>query len=247
MKIVGVIPARYQSSRLPGKPLADICGKPMFWWVFQQLKSVEEFSEVYIATDDERIYDACLEQDVPVIMTSTKHKNPTERTHEVSEKIHADIYVFVGGDEPLIESEAISKVIQCAMNTSDFFVANAMTTVKNAAEVIDFANIKMIANDNGDGLYTSRSPLPYPRGSLDYVYKKFVGICAFSKEALDFFVTTSQSLLEKTEECDLIRYIEHKKPLKFVDVECRTLSVDTPKDLEFVRSVIKQRLAQEGK
>lgn len=245
MKIIGVIPARYQSSRMPGKPLTDICGKPMVWWAYQQMKKVDDFYEVYIATDDECIEEVCKTYDMPVVMTSVSHRSPTERTHEISTKIHGDIYVFVGCDEPLIESEAIRKVICCACSTPDFYVANAMTTVKNAAEVIDFANIKMIANENGDGLYASRSPLPYPRGSLDYTYKKFVGICAFTKESLDFFVNTPQSLLEKTEECDLIRYIEHKKNVKFVDVDCRTLSVDTPKDLDFVREIIKKRMKQE--
>ena len=245
MKIIGVIPARYQSTRLPGKPLADICGKPMFWWVFQQLKNVKDFSEIYVATDDERIKVACDEYSVPVLMTSTSHKNPTERIHEVSEKIPADIYVFVGGDEPLIESKAIETVIACARNTQDFYVANAMTTIKKVAEVIDSANIKMVANDCGDGIYASRSPLPYPCGSLDYEYKKFVGICAFAKEALDFFVRTPQSILEKTEECDLIRYIEHRKPIKFVDVDCMTLSVDTAKDLKAVRKIIGERLIKE--
>lgn len=245
MKIIGVIPARYQSSRLPGKPLADICGRPMLWWVYQQMKKVEGFADIYIATDDERIEKVCKEHKIPVIMTSEKHRNPTERTHEIATKVQGDIYVFVGGDEPLIESDAISKVIHCACTTPDFFVANAMTSVKKPAEVIDFANIKMIANECGDGLYASRSPLPYPQGTLDYVYKKFVGICALSKEALEFFVTTPQSLLEKTEECDLIRFIEHKKPLKFVDVESWTLSVDTPKDLEYVRGVIRNWVERE--
>ena len=240
MKIIGVIPARYQSSRLPGKPLANILGKPMVWWVYQQMNMVDDFAEVYVATDDERIEMACKSFHIPVLMTSKTHKNPTERTHEVSTIINGDIYVFVGGDEPLLDSASIKKVVQYAVQLNDLYVVNAMTTIKNPPEVIDFANIKMIANDNGDGLYTSRSPLPYPKGNLDFDYKKFVGICAFSKEALDFFVTTPQSKLEKTEECDLIRFIEHKKNIKFIDVDCRTLSVDTPKDLEAVQSIMQK-------
>lgn len=246
MKIIGVIPARYQSSRLPGKPLVDICGKPMVWWVYQQLRQVQEFTEIYVATDDERIRSACKEFDIPVLMTSEDNKNPTERTQEVSTLVEGDIYIFIGGDEPLIDSKSIRKVVRYACNTPEFYVVNAMTTVKNPAEVIDFANIKMIANENGDGLYTSRSPLPYPKGSLDFDYKKFVGICAFSKDALDFFVTTPQSKLEIVEECDLIRFIEHKKNVKFVDVDCHTLSVDTPKDLNYVRQIIMDRLVREG-
>ena len=243
MKIIGVIPARYQSSRLPGKPLADICGKPMIWWVYQQVRKVKEFTKIYVATDDERIYSECESLQIPVLMTSAENRNPTERTHEVSTKIPADMYVFIGGDEPLIEGKAISDVVRFASSVQDFYVVNAMTAIGNPAEVIDFANIKMIANDNGGGLYTSRSPLPYPKGALDFDYMKFVGICAFSKEALDFFVSTPQSKLEKIEECDLIRYIEHKKNVKFVKVDCHTVSVDTPKDLETVRKRIKKMIA----
>lgn len=244
MKVIGVIPARYQSSRLPGKPLKDICGHPMIWWVYQQVSQVKEFSQIYVATDDERIQEACDNYHIPVLMTSAANRNPTERTHEVSTMVDGDIYVFVGGDEPLIECDAISRVIQYACNTEDLFVVNAMTTIKRPSEVLDCANIKMIANSDGDGLYTSRSPLPYPKGSLDFEYKKFVGICAFTKEALDFFVNTPQSKLEKIEECDLIRFIEHKKSCKFVDVDCRTVSVDTPKDLEYVRAIIQNKSLQ---
>ena len=246
MKIIGVIPARYQSKRLPGKPLADICGRPMIWWVYQQMIKVEDFSEIYVATDDERIAHACAQYQIPVIMTAQSHRNPTERIHEVSTKVSGDIFVFVGSDEPLVRSESIDQVIRCARTTPDFFVANAMTTVTSAAEVIDFANVKVITNENGDGIYTSRSPVPYPRGSLEYTYKKFVGICALSKAALDFFVTTPQSLLEKTEECDLLRFIEHRKSLKFVDIDSRMLSVDTAKDLETVRGIIQSRMEKEN-
>ena len=242
MKVIGVIPARYQSSRLPGKPLADICGKPMVWWVYQQVKKVKEFDQIVVATDDKRIFNLCEQCEISVMMTSANNRNPTERTQEISERIEGDVYVFVGGDEPLIEAEAIQKVVRYACELPDFYVVNAMTTIKTAPEVIDFANIKMVANENGDGLYTSRSPLPYPRGSLNFEYKKFVGICAFTKEALDFFVSTPQSRLEKIEECDLIRYIEHKKNVKFVDVQCETLSVDTPKDLEQVRQLVSEKL-----
>lgn len=238
MKVVGVIPSRYKSSRFPGKPLADLHGKPMIWWVYQQVSKVRNFDEVYVATDNQEIYDVCTGYGFKVLMTSEKHTNPTERTHEVSDLIPADIYVFIGGDEPLIEAQAIEKVVETAKNTPEFFVANAMTTIKTGPEVIDFTNIKMIANEAGDGLYTSRSPLPYPKGSLEFDYKKFVGICAFTKKALDFFVTTPQSMLEKVEECDLIRYIEHHKNVKFVDVDCRTVSVDTPKDLEMVKDLM---------
>ena len=111
MKIIGVIPARYESSRFPGKPLADICGKPMVWWVYRQCMKVQEMDEVYVATDDVRIKQACEENDVRVIMTSKEHKTGTDRVGEVAGKIAADLYVNIQGDEPLLEPDTIRAAI----------------------------------------------------------------------------------------------------------------------------------------
>lgn len=242
MKIIGVIPARYPSTRLPGKPLTDICGKPLVWWVYQQLSKVKEFDKVIVATDDENVMTACSEYGMNAMMTSSECKTPSDRVYEVSTKEEGDIFVFVGGDEPLVSPEAISKVIKVATSEPDFYVANAMTTITNPADIMDSSKIKMVANANGDGIYTTRSPIPYPQGSLNFEYKKFVGICAFTREALQFFADTPMSQLQKIEECSLIRFIEHHKKVKFVDVDCETLSVDTPKDLEKVREIISNSL-----
>ena len=119
MKIIGVIPSRYQSSRFPGKPLAEICGKPMIYWVYQQVMKVKEFDEVYVATDDSRIEEACKKYDMNVIMTSDKHQTGTDRLGEVAEKIEADFYVNIQGDEPMIEPETIQKVITYKLEHPD--------------------------------------------------------------------------------------------------------------------------------
>ena len=115
MKIIGVIPARYKSSRFPGKPLADICGKPMIWWVYKQAKKVKEFDEIYVATDDDRIKTVLDGYQVPVIMTSEQHLEHISRIHEVSQKIDADLYVCINGDEPLIDPLSISTVVRFAI------------------------------------------------------------------------------------------------------------------------------------
>ena len=237
MKIIGVIPARYNSSRFPGKPLVDICGKPMVWWTYQQAIQVREFDSVFVATDDKRIESVCRKYDINVIVTSIDHDTPTSRLYEVSQKIDSDYYVFVGGDEPLIDPESISKVADTAKKTRST-VVHAMTKIKTTPEVIDFTNIKVVVSTEGNLLYTSRSPLPYPKGSLDFDYMKFVGIGAFSKEALEFFNSTPKSKLEKIEECDLLRFIDKGISVKMVEVNCRNVSVDTPKDLEKVISLI---------
>ena len=117
MKIIGVIPARYKSSRFPGKPLADICGKPMIWWVYQQCKKVEDFDAVYVATDDQQILNTCKELGIEVVMTSDTHKTGTDRIGEVAQKIHADLIVNIQGDEPLLEPETIKALFTSTISS----------------------------------------------------------------------------------------------------------------------------------
>lgn len=240
MKIIGIIPARYKSTRFEGKPLADICGKPMIWWVYQQVKKVKELNEIYVATDDKKIEEICKKFDMNVILTSNSHKTPTDRIHEVSDKIEADIYLSINGDEPLIDPKTIKAVIP-NKKTHDLFVANIITTIEDPVEVVDFTNLKVVANDLGEGIYISRSPIPYPKGSMECQYKKHVGVYAFNKKALDFYVTTPRGKVETIEDIDLLRYIENNIKVQFIDVDCHTLSVDTPKDLERVIEIIKKR------
>lgn len=236
MKITGVIPSRRNSQRFPNKPLADICGKPMIWWVYQNAINVKEFDDVYVATDDEQIRAVCEKYNMNVIMTANTHDSPTSRIFEVSQKVESDLYVFIGGDEPLVGSDAISQVIKAAVQTGGS-VTHAMTTIQSASEVIDYANIKVVVNSDGYLLYTTRSPIPYPKGDLDFDYMKFVGVGAFTKDALDFYNKTPKSKLEIIENCDLIRFLDKGIPVKMVDVKCRNLSVDTPKDLTMVVSI----------
>ena len=240
MKIIGIIPARYNSSRFEGKPLADICGKPMIWYVYNQVKKVKEINEVYVATDDERIENVCKDFGINVIMTKNTHKTPTDRIHEVSDKIVADIYLSINGDEPLIDPETIKAVIP-KNNVNDIFVANIITTIEDPVEVVDFTNLKVVTNEKGEGIYISRSPIPYPKGSMDCKYKKHVGVYAFNKKALNFYVNTKRGNLEKVEDIDLLRYIENRIKVNFIDVDCHTLSVDTPKDLDRVIKIIKNK------
>ncbi len=237
-KAIAVIPSRYASSRFPGKPLADICGKPMLWWVYNQAKKAESLDDVIVATDDPRIADVCKSYDMKYIMTSKDHNTPTSRIYEVSQSVDSDLYVFIGGDEPLIDPAAIDAVVFCSKNSDDA-VTHAMTTIKSAPEVVDFTNIKVVVSTDGYLLYTTRSPLPFPKGGLDFEYKKFVGIGAFTKDALQFYNDTPKSNLERIEECDLLRFIDKFIRVKMVEVTCRNVSVDTPKDLEAVISIIK--------
>lgn len=241
MKIVCVIPARYKSTRFEGKPLSDIYGKPMIWWVYNQCTKVNRFDEIYVATDDERIAFACEENNIKYIMTKNNHPDHIARIHEVSEKVEADYYICVNGDEPLVSPTIIEATLPNEIVDSEYF-GGVMRELTDPAETIDLANIKLAMTNKNRCVYMSRTPIPYPKGTLFYKYKKYVGVECFNKKALDFFVSTSMGELEKTEDIDHLRFIENGIPLYFKMVDSDSISVDTPKDLGKVLSIIKKRI-----
>jgi len=242
MRIIAIIPARYSSSRFPGKPLVDICGKPMIWWVYNQVKKVKSIDEVIVATDDTRIEEVCNAEGLSCIMTAKEHKTSTERLYEVAQKRPADLYICINGDEPLIDPNTIMKIIPKQKPKNTFYVSNLMTKIKNPVEAIDNTNIKVVTDCDGNALFMSRSPIPHPKSSLEYSFYKHVGVLIYDIEALKFFAETPKGKNELVEDINELRFIENGKKLKMVPVSCNTLSVDTPKDLERVRAVIQEKL-----
>lgn len=240
MKIICVIPARAESSRFFEKPLAVICGKPMLQWVYEHCKACTEFAEVYVATDAENIRQLAESFNAKVIMTSTSHDTATERLYEVHTKIDADLYVMVNGDEPLITHDAIVQCIPNGIDINGMYVSNLMTDFKNPVEVVDTTNLKIVTADDNRCLFISRSPIPYPKGNMDYVYHKFVGVGAFTRKALDFYHNTKRGPIEKIEENDSFRFIEHNVPIYYYNCHCKSLSVDTRKDIEGVEKYMKE-------
>ena len=172
MKIIAIIPARYGSTRLPGKPLADICGKPMIWWVYDRISNIKIFSEIYVATDDTRISDVCDVFSIPYVMTKDTHPTGANRLQEVSEVISADFYVQINGDEPLIDEKAVKAVIPNVIPQDIEFGSNIITKIKDPAQVLDSSNIKMVFDDDFNALYMSRTPIPYPFKSINFSYYK---------------------------------------------------------------------------
>lgn len=250
MRIVGMIPARLDSTRFPGKVLALLEDRPLFWHVYNAAVSSGVFDAVYVASGHESIREACGEYQIPCLTTRTGHQNPTSRICEAAGLVDADLYVMIGADEPLLTPDDIGIVTEKAVTAMTIrdageipFVVNAMAVISSAPEVFDSANIKIVCSGSGKGLYASRSPIPYPKGSLDYQYKKFVSIGAYTKEALNFFESACKGRLEQIEEFDLLRFMENGKTVLFVEIPGTTLSVDTPKDLERVR---KQFAAREN-
>ncbi len=245
MKIIGVIPARYQSSRFPGKPLADICGKPMIWWVYQQCMKVEDFDAVYVATDDQKIYESCEALGIKVVMTSKAHKTGTDRVGEVARKITSDLIVNIQGDEPLLEPSTIRAAIEPFYKDTKLQISNLMTKIKNPVDAVNFTIPKVITNKDGIGLYLTRAAAPYPKGSLDYSYYKQVCVYGFKPDALQFFcdygMKYGKAKMEAIEDIEVLRFIENDYKVQFIEVESETVAVDTQNDLEKVRLIIGTR------
>lgn len=243
MKIIGVIPARYSSSRLPGKPLADICGKPMIWWVYNQVLQVKELSSVYIATDDKRIMDVCESYGMNAVLTSPNCSTHLDRLSQFAEIVNADFYINVNGDEPLIEPECIRDLLPEGIDPDSDYAANGMMYCENPVDAIDTSKGKIVTDVNGYGMYISRNPIPYPKASANYKLKKFVGVQCFTKKALAFCGKTPRGPIEQIEDCDEFRFLENGYKLKFILTHSTAFAVDTEKDLVRVRDIIEKSLA----
>lgn len=245
MKIVAIIPARYQSTRFPGKPLVDICGKPMIWWVYRQLKLAKGISDIFVATDDKRISDVCEKYNMKYVMTSDKHPTHLDRLAEVAQKLEADFYININGDEPLMMPEYVEKLLPSSqIDPNCFYVANAMTKITKPVEVNDVSRIKIATDNAGYGLYLARVPIPYPKASSDFDYMKFVGIQCFTRSALLFCGETRRGKIESIEDIDEYRFIENGKKILFIEIPAETLTVDTAADLKVVTSIIKKRISE---
>jgi 3-deoxy-manno-octulosonate cytidylyltransferase (CMP-KDO synthetase) len=239
MKIVAVIPARYASSRFPGKALADIHGKPLVWWVHRRAAAVEEFNEVFVATDDDRIREACEALDMQVVMTSSEHKTGTDRMGEVAGQIAADLYVNLQGDEPLILPGMIRRLIEPFEDDDRLSVACLMTEIKRMSDLNDSTVPKIVVNDEGRAVYMSRFPVPYPKGEEATYYKQ---VCAygFKRDALEMFCSTERGPAERAEDIELLRFIENSVAVQMIEVDKDTVAVDTPSDLERVRELLRE-------
>ena len=241
MKTIGVIPARFKSSRFPGKPLVDICGRPMIWWVYQQCIKVDELYGVFVATDDKRIFDTCQELKLNVVMTSTDNKTGSDRVAEASEAIEGDLFVNIQGDEPLIEPEMIRQVIRLFDDEDVYF-----GTLKKKIDAIDLIKsvntVKVVTDINDDALYFSRSVIPsnIKDGKLAPVYRH-VGIYAYKRDFLQIFRRLPQSILELGKGIEPLRAMENGYRVRVGETEFDSIGVDIPEHVKEVEKVIKER------
>ncbi len=242
MKIIGIIPARYDSSRFPGKPLAYICGKPMIWWVYNQAIKVGEFNdEVYVATDSKLIFDACEQNNIKVVMTSDKHQTGTDRLGEMAELIDADYYVNIQGDEPLIEPQSIERVIDYISNNQNVEIVNTMTRIQDQNDVFSDKVVKVVSTEKGDLLYLSRANIPYPKRSGEQViYNKHLGLYGLSKKALKDFSKLNRSKNELVEDIEMLRFLDNGYHIKIIPVVSASIGVDIPDDIKKVEDKMHQ-------
>ena len=238
MKIVGIIPARYQSSRFPGKPLAMIKGKPMIQWVYEQASKVTDFAELMVATDSDKIFEACTERGIPVRMTKDTHPTGTDRLGEIAEGSDADFFVNIQGDEPLIEPAVIQSIIDYKKAHPEVEVINTMAALKPDQNVEELSIVKAAAAKNDDLLYLSRSPIPRSKKGEPVDYKRHLGLYGLSREALLFYSHTERGYLESIEDVEMLRFMENGYRIKILEVVSDSLGVDNPEDIAKVEAAI---------
>ena len=241
MKVIGVIPCRYKSSRFPGKPVAMICGKPMLWHVWNQAKKTKYVDKLIVATDDNRIYDVCYQHGIESIMTSENHKTGTDRVAEVAERIDGDVFVNIQGDEPMIDPNGIDVVVAEIINNGGESIANAFALIEDKSDLINGNVVKVITSNTNYAIAYSRSPIPYPKES-NPIYKRQIGLYAIKRESILEFPSLNRGYLELSESIEMLRYLENGYKIKMVEVsDNNSIPVDVPDDIMRVESLMKNR------
>jgi 3-deoxy-manno-octulosonate cytidylyltransferase (CMP-KDO synthetase) len=245
MKFIGVIPARYGSSRLEGKPLKDICGKPMIQHVYEAARKARFLDQVYVATDDRRIADAVEKFGGRACMTSPDHHTGTDRVAEAVAGVEADIVVNIQGDEPLMEPVMLDEVVQPFIADPELPMCTLCTPILEEENLNNPNVVKVVFDLKGNALYFSRSLIPYPRKKVNFQAYEHLGIYAYRKDFLMTYVRLPQTRLEINESLEQLRVLESGYRLKVVVTaqKYHGLSVDTQEDLEKVRQIIQARLA----
>lgn len=244
MHVLGVIPARYRSSRFEGKPLADILGKPMVQHVWERACAAGCLDELIVATDDERIRDAVLSFGGRAVMTSPEHRSGTDRAAEAVGATAADVIVNIQGDEPMIEPAMIAEVVRPFRDGSGACVVTVKKEVLHDSEFADPGVVKVVTDPAGWALYFSRSLIPYPRTrTQDFHVYEHVGLYAYTRECLLRLASLPVSTLEEIESLEQLRALENGIRILVVRTACRTqaISVDTPEDLERVRTMLAEQ------
>ncbi len=240
MKTVGIIPARVQSSRFPGKPLATILGKTLIQRTYEQTKQCSQLSKVYIATDDMRIFEHATSFGAEVVMTSTACLNGTERLIEVvrmhPEVQDADIIVNIQGDEPCIDPEAIGKAVQALQSHPTDPVATLITKVSDPELFFAPSIVKCCIDRTGYALYFSRSPIPFQTVAAPFF--KHIGLYVYRKDFLLHYGSLPNTPLQLSENLEMLKILENGFRIRTVEVLCDSIGVDLPEDIQRVENIL---------
>jgi 3-deoxy-manno-octulosonate cytidylyltransferase (CMP-KDO synthetase) len=236
MRSIAVIPARLASTRLPRKALREIAGKLLIGRVYEAVHGSRLLDDVIIATDSEEIMQACQRHGWKAQMTSSAHRSGTERVHEVSQSVAADIYLNVQGDEPMTRTEHIAGLLEVMQNPA--VQVGTLMTPAAPADVDNPSAVKVVTDSAGRALYFSRATIPYDRDRAGLRYFKHLGFYAYRKPALDRFVALAESFLERSERLEQLRFLENGIPIHVAETTYDTIGVDTEEDLRRVEEIL---------
>jgi 3-deoxy-manno-octulosonate cytidylyltransferase (CMP-KDO synthetase) len=238
MRVVAVIPARLASTRLPRKMLREIAGVPLLAWVYRGVRQCPSVDDVIVATDSDEILRFCEQQGFVARMTSAAHRSGTERVHEISTTVLADVYLNIQGDEPLTRPEHLESLIAVRKGGGV-----EVGTLKKQAAAIDIDNagaVKVVTDAAGRALYFSRATIPHDRDGVRPQYYKHLGFYGYRKDALDKFVLWSESSLERSERLEQLRFLENGVPIYVAETPFDTVGVDTEEDVRRVEVILRR-------
>lgn len=242
MSITAVIPARYASTRLPGKPLLEIAGKPMIQHVYERARKAELVNKVIVATDDERIFDVVKRFGGEAVMTSDAHKSGTDRLAEVASSLESHIIVNVQGDEPMIDPAMIDEAIRPLIGDGSIFMGSLKAEIKDEIELNNPNIVKVVVDRNDFALYFSRYPIPYFRDgapeSSPKGHFKHIGLYVYRTKFLLEYAGMPQTPLEEAEKLEQLRALENGYRIKVPTTKLQSVGVDTEEDLERVRRIL---------
>jgi len=243
MKVVGVIPSRYSSTRLPGKPLKDICGKSMVQRVYERAKQSKLLDEVIVATDDKRIVEEVEKFQGKAVMTLVNHSNGTSRIAEAIKNLNVDLAINIQGDEPFIRFEMIDELAEILMKDDDILMATLCYELHDKNKFKDENVVKVVCDTYGNALYFSRSLIPFPRREINFKVYEHIGIYGYRKSFLQEFVKLKDTPLSIIESLEQLKVLEYGYKLFVAETkyDYNALSIDTQEDLEEARRIIRNR------
>lgn len=236
-KILGVIPARFASTRFPGKALASLAGKPILQHVFERASMARYLTRVVIATDDDRIADVARDFRAPVRMTRTDHESGTDRVAEVASAEDCSLIVNIQGDEPLIDPAAIDAAVLALIEDEEAPMGTLKKRIEDKAEIDNPNVVKVVTGLNGDAIYFSRSPIPFHRSEQE-IYFKHIGLYIYRRAFLLGYSDLPIGPLEKAEKLEQLRALENRYRIRVAETEYESLGVDTPEDLQRVSGLL---------